>query len=304
MNDHTITVVNVISSRYSGSTWLNLMLGSHSDAISIGELKIVLRGGRAVCGLHGYGCALWGGFAFDDEMNIFEWLAQQTGRRVFIVNNSRNTLPFQPCPRVRSRFIHLVRDGRAVVASDLRKRTSPSAFSASRCWARHVRRDQRLLRRQDPSSVARVTYEDLALNNEGELERLCDFMDLPYEPAMRRYWESDHHYIGGSPSALAMLANLRAQDLPDTPMWSSLNAFSRENIRHYEGLRPERFIDERWKRELTARQLWVFALIAGRANRKLGYGRSLDRGHCLSVRAGKGRVLEDGNAITGPRPWC
>jgi hypothetical protein len=33
-----ITVVNIVAVSYSGSTWLNLMLGAHDDALSVGEI--------------------------------------------------------------------------------------------------------------------------------------------------------------------------------------------------------------------------------------------------------------------------
>ena len=35
---------------------------------------------------------------------------------------------------------------------------------------------------------------------------------------------------------------------------------------------PEKFVDERWKSELSERQLWWFGLVAGRVNKRLGYG--------------------------------
>jgi len=34
---------------------------------------------------------------------------------------------------------------------------------------------------------------------------------------------------------------------------------------------PARFVDERWKQELTTGQLRIFALWAGRKNRQYGY---------------------------------
>jgi len=57
-----LTIVHIISVSYSGSTWLNLLLGAHSRAFSIGEMTVLRRTGRAICKLHGDGCPFWSRF--------------------------------------------------------------------------------------------------------------------------------------------------------------------------------------------------------------------------------------------------
>jgi len=49
------------------------------------------------------------------------------------------------------------------------------------------------------------------------------------------------------------------------------------NIDYYKDKDPGNFSDERWKSELSDSQLRLFALWAGRLNRRFGYPRSLDR---------------------------
>lgn len=269
-NTQTIVVVNVISTSYSGSTWVNLMLGSHSQAFSVGEFKHVVRSGQAVCSLHGESCPFWGGYQYD-QSNPFLWISQKSGRRFLIVNNSRNTLRFQQHERIHSRFVHLLRDGCAVVASRLRKKRSKSVWAAARMWTHNVRRNRRLIRRQHAEDAIEIKYEDLVDDPGYGLERLCGFLDLPFEPEMREYWQVAHHFIGGSLGTISSLASKRRSALPDIPKWRNLDEARRHNLTYYDKVDPSTFVDERWKKELTDWQLLVFGLIAGRLNRKVGY---------------------------------
>lgn len=85
-----------------------------------------------------------------------------------------------------SRFVHTVRDPRAVAAS-LRKSAAHRnhALAAARRWrldAGHGLAMERAL----PGRVLRVAYESLARDPETEVRRLCEFLDLPFEPEMLR----------------------------------------------------------------------------------------------------------------------
>ena len=83
-----LTVVNVVAVSYSGSTWLNLMLGSHSQMFSVGEMDALLKWGRCWCTFHGDHCPHWSRFQLDSPTNPFVRLHQITGKRIFIVNNA------------------------------------------------------------------------------------------------------------------------------------------------------------------------------------------------------------------------
>lgn len=275
--DQDIQVVNIMSVSFSGSTWLNLMLGSHDRAFSVGELKKVLGWGKAVCTLHGEQCPVWSRYDSRSSENPFAQIARITGKRCLVVNNSRQFLPSQQVPPVRPKFIHLIRDGRAVVASMLRKEHQHSVSAAARLWSHDVRRNRRLMRRQPREDVLEVSYEHLKADPAAGLKRICAFLGLDFQPSMTRYEGHDAHYLSGNRGTLHALAS---QQQADVNLQISIGNEPRFDwdLDHYRKTDPTRFVDERWKHELSNRQLRVFALLAGRLNRRLGYPRALDRG--------------------------
>ena len=268
-----LVVVHIISTAYSGSTWINLILGSHPDSFSIGELKRLLRTGRADCSVHSPTCPVFSQFDPSSKENPFLQLQRLCGKNILIVNNSRKFLQAQADPRIESRFIHLVRDGRAVAASSLRKGTQPNMWRAARRWAHNVRRSLRLMRRLRPEPTYTLNYEKMVAEPQSQLRQLCQLVGIEPDESMLRYWEHDHHFLGGNRGTL--LAMLKKQDhgaeLPTPPPSS---ATGREaNLEFYKRADPASFVDERWRQELSKADLRVFGLIAGRLNRAMGYDR-------------------------------
>lgn len=83
-----------------------------------------------------------------------------------------------------ARFVHVVRDGRAV-ASSLERSDAHRLHPLY--GARRYARDTRLgleLEARHPDRVLRLRYEDLVADPEPALRRLCDFLGLELEPAM------------------------------------------------------------------------------------------------------------------------
>lgn len=104
-----------------------------------------------------------------------------------------------------SRFVHVVRDPRDVALSQVASgllRPDAMAAAASQ-WAREVGRAQRLARRAD--RYLQLRYEDLREDPEASLGRVCEFCDLPWDPAVERA----HH--------AAVNASLAGQPLPTRP---------------------------------------------------------------------------------------
>jgi hypothetical protein len=279
-SERDITVINVVSTSYSGSTWLNLLLGSHAQAFSVGEIKSVATLGRAVCTLHGEQCPVWSQFQYPGGPNPFVQLQQLTGKRIQVVNNSRKFLHHQRELGIRARYIHLIRDGRAVTASFLRKFPGTKMWRTARLWAHDVRRNERLMRSLPAADRCLVIYEQIKADPEGELRRVCAFLDLEYEPTMLEFWTREHHFLGGNRGTLlSMLRKHQKQaELPASALQQPADAPAPDwGMDYYKRVDPGRFEDYRWKEELTDAQLRVFGLWAGRVNRRYGYPPSLDR---------------------------
>lgn len=177
-----------------------------------------------------------------NTLALYATAAQAFGRELVI---DASKLPrkapqlFVACPE-RVRILHLVRDGRGVLASRLRYM---SARRAVRRWNHYHRLSRYLLRRWvSPESYRRLRYEDFVAAPEEQLRALCDWLEMAWSPAMLD--PAAHrieHSAGGNPA----------------------------RFRLAEGIRP----DERWRTQLNDRQLAMFEHTAGALNRELGYGR-------------------------------
>jgi len=271
MSQQRIIVVHIFSTSYAGSTWLNLMLGAHPEAMSVGEVKVILRQGRAICTLHDESCPVWPQVDLSEGKNIYHELARVTGKRVFIVNNSRKYLSHQQDPDIESRFVHLIRDGRAVVASHLRKFKERTLYRACQIWQREVRRNMRLMRRYPSNITTQLNYETLQHDTAGELQRLCDFIGIAYDPIMMRYWEVDQHFLGGNRGTLYNMMASGGGDQSREQITQNATAGIDWDLSTYQQVNPAQFRDERWMREMTAGQLRLFDPFTLWLNRRLGY---------------------------------
>jgi hypothetical protein len=84
-----------------------------------------------------------------------------------------------------SRYIHLVRDGRDVALSQVDlQRLHRHAASVAFFWKRKVRTARTVGRRLGAARYMEVRYEDLLINPQEELERLCLFLGVRFVPVM------------------------------------------------------------------------------------------------------------------------
>jgi hypothetical protein len=140
--------------------------------------------------------------------------------------------------RFRLRALHLVRDGRAVAQSYVRRydnfagglRTWMVASLSAPAIRRLVGRDRWL----------QLRYEDLAQDPARCLGRICAFVGLDYEPAMLRFRTRPYLGVRGSPTVRS----------------------ARE---------PVIRLDERWRTEMSAARRAAFGVVGGWLNRLYGY---------------------------------
>lgn len=136
--------------------------------------------------------------------------------------------------------IHLVRDGRAIAASAKRLFGSNVETSAG-YWAGRYR-DVCWLQRGIPEQRrCLVRYEDLCRDPEHVLRSLCDFLRIEFSPLMLEMHDSGHGLDGN-------------------------------RLRFDPQHRARIKLDERWRRELSPGEFRDFDRVAGRLNRRLGYG--------------------------------
>lgn len=142
-----------------------------------------------------------------------------------------------------ARFIHILRDPRAVVNSLMTSTLHRSnALYAARRWVRDVEAGL-ALRAAWPADVLEVRYEALVSSPEAELRRVCDFLGVDFTPAML-----DYHEKG------------KAE-------YSSF--FDQAHARLNEPPRAERA--EAWRTSLTPQQIALTEWLCAETMHKVGY---------------------------------
>ncbi len=132
--------------------------------------------------------------------------------------------------------IYLVRDGRAVLNSNLRK--NKKLLFAVKGWIKGNRLVT-FLSRTMGSNILLVRYEDICRNPEKEIKRICLFIGIDFEPDMLMFTAREIHNIDGN--------RMR---------------FSKDNTIR---------LDEKWRRELNNEALNTFNKYAKKVNERFGY---------------------------------
>src|SRR3990172_9243353 len=121
----TRTVAFVVSHNYSGSTWLSLMLGSHSAGFSLGEVNKCYSEKQkcsrlcAICDDASRQCPYFGDVQRVPRSEIHQVMFDRTGATLLVDNSKR----IQWCSHFlgessyRRKYIHLIRDPRGVYYS-------------------------------------------------------------------------------------------------------------------------------------------------------------------------------------------
>lgn len=139
-----------------------------------------------------------------------------------------------------AKFIHIVRDGRAVMNSVKKLDwglTSPQEIS--QWWAQQISLGF-LAEQKVPDRIMRIKYEDLLYNSDQILKQVCNFLNLKYRSEMLSgvgfqkpsYTQKQHSLIGEKPK--------------------TANA-------------------EKWKKELSQRDIELFEYYSGNMIELLGY---------------------------------
>jgi hypothetical protein len=214
--------VLIVGDGYSGSTLLDLLLGSHSAMAGLGEVDdfdaFVEHDAFCTCRRPQRDCPFWsttlarlGGPAFRlrlpgstvhdvvDRTARLLRAAQDAAGVERVVDSSkrpRRARLLWESAKVDAWAVHLVRDGRAVGWAHV-KRGEPFRPAVEHWARRNAEVDAWLQAGGSPPSV-RVRYERLATQPETVLDELCRFLGLPFEPAMLRFCDGDHHQVGGN----------------------------------------------------------------------------------------------------------
>jgi hypothetical protein len=171
---------------------------------------------------------------------FIEEVVRLTGGSVF-VDASKDGVRVKYLSRIRSlevRVVQLVRDGRAVINS-ARKNEGAGAARAAAEWREQHLEIERVARRCCGGRLLRVRYEDLCQAPAEWAQRILEFGGLRGERPAERVDGRGLHVLG-----------------------------NRMRLRGAQAVR----VDETWRQELKDADRLTFERIAGRLNRRYGYG--------------------------------
>lgn len=234
----SIPVIYIAGSSHSGSTLLDLLLGSHSAVESVGEAKKipellsrVKQGDSPLCTCQTelMRCPLWGGILSRDvgdlkhdaaaNASLFRLILERQGKSV-IVDSSKTlgrALLFARSGLFSPILVHLVRDSRAVVFSSKRKRLQYRSrghrtIEIARGWQKLNTRIPRRIVGKTPWPLLRVRYEDLTANPRSVLEKILGAAGLAWEEQAIRFREHVHHNVEGNRMRMASGSQIKRDE--------------------------------------------------------------------------------------------
>jgi hypothetical protein len=214
-SDNGLTRVFLVGCPRSGTTLLQALLGAHKEIASFPESHVFLEGHRlrarlapglvARKHLARFARDVQAGALYRprrlalrpqtyqlDLIRLLDELTHEHKKRLWIEKTPNHVLAIPEIRRLApsSKFIHLIRDGRAVVASlyEVTRKHADlwgGSYEIERCvteWNRAVAASSAAIDTGDDGIV--VAYETLTANPASEVQRLCKFLGVDYEPQM------------------------------------------------------------------------------------------------------------------------
>ena len=272
MSNPLLTLVVVDALSYSGTTWLNLVLGSHERAFTLGPpdraWSLRDKGFARASLVHDEEDTFWRGFdkAWDRKENFLIALAGHANATHIIFDNpsARFRDEVMSDPRIAVKTLRYFRDGRAISASYWRRNRhlryadtiAPGgwlyhSFMAFPPAAKHSQDFHYEACRDDPL---------------GFLRRAGDFIGLAYDARALRFWEWDHHITSGNQGPIALIRLAKGRPVKGQEFYRT----------QFEGLQNDPmhgFRDERWREDLSRGDLYAFDTMLGAKNAAHGYER-------------------------------
>jgi len=269
------TVVYILSSSHSGSTLLDLILSSNSEASSLGEFFQVPRkfkDKKVICKLCGHDCIYWNNFR--------KHLKKYKGRKYhdaafdlfktpILIDSSKNMKWIKEKTRSKNVNVKIIKITRYGLATLLKKRKSSGVTEGSiKGWVKSNKKIDSFMSKFNKSERLFVKYEDLCASPSDVIGRCCEFIGMPYEDDMLDFWKTKHHITGGNSKPICMVRlyhkTMKLEDMqPDVVDFFERNGFSLK-------------LDTRFTERFSASEVELFNRIAGKFCESYGYDNEIN----------------------------
>ncbi len=200
---------------HSGSTILDLSLGSHNQIIGLGEIWDVIRQkdishhlkSVCSCGKTGYECDFWQKTIpileqkisnIDKYLQIIDIFFKKYGNNTILIDSSKNSYDYLKIlnEKFDLKVIFLTRDYRSWAYSRNLRTHKPFIYFTFRWIAENIKLISELQKMN--LQIFNIGYEELALFPEITLRKICDFIGLEFDKKMLNPAETNSHIIAGN----------------------------------------------------------------------------------------------------------
>ena len=287
-------IVYIISLGHSGSTLLGNILGTHNEAIHIGEFIAPLQRKIDIkcqtC--NGNSCPVWGralkkpyvqavynAFVtnlrggsfqkfFNKPKNLYSPIFKEFQDLSFVIDSSKNIswvkYNFEKFSKFDYKIIFLYRDLRAVWASNVRKYPQIKTEKELMQIGKNIEAILTFQKQMEKNGYV-IHYEELIEQPEKVISGLSEFIGINYEERMLHYYDYLHHTLGSNRNTL--LVNKEAKKNNQV----HIQEMNPSDKHFYNDIRNGFKLDERWKIELNENDLKMFNRVLGETQKRLGY---------------------------------
>ncbi|MCF8345728.1 MAG: sulfotransferase [Bacteroidales bacterium] len=219
-------IIYIAGLGHSGSTILDLSLGTLPGVTGLGELKTLMddrsRSGHYTsvcsCGKMASECIIWKGFPalMEGKMNyeekieaVLDLLRSVYGSETTMVDSSKNSYGYLEYIKKKHdlKLVFLTRDVRSWSYSRHLSTGKPLLYYVLRWWLENLKLLSQLKRMR--IDYLRIGYEEMALYPEYVLKKITRFSGLGYTDAMLTPGMSKSHIISGNVARADKLKNAR-----------------------------------------------------------------------------------------------
>jgi hypothetical protein len=194
----------IVGCQRSGTTLLRLMLDSHPNVSCGPETRFLQDFAKLTSeswdrlSLYGFPKSYWLDKAADFFDSFQAEYAKSRGKARWADKTPRYALSLAYINELfpTSQIVHVIRDGRDVVASHRDRWGYRSALKAVEKWPRYIRAARRVGDRLADDRYTEVRYEDLVLDTEPTLRQLVQFLGEPWDDAVLEYDKAPHDVAG------------------------------------------------------------------------------------------------------------
>lgn len=196
MNSNNLySPIFVLGTQRSGTTLLCRMLSAHPDLFIQNELNVRRMFGpdKSKNDIINSIYAL----ILEDQDEALDEILHKTNKKCWGLKDPELTYYMEDLEKFlpESKFVIIVRDGRAVVNSYMENKwgLGTNAYTGALRWDKEVRMQLDFFHRH-PDNVHLLRYEDLITDQEQQLRKLCGFLDLSFHEDLLNYDNKPTYY--------------------------------------------------------------------------------------------------------------